>query len=174
MDINQFKSKLQFGGARSNLFRVIMSFPVLAEQGGETEELSFLCKAAQIPGSTVGLIEVPFLGRQFKVAGDRTFEDWTITVLNDNDFLIRNAFERWMNLINSHESNVGFVEPQNYMTNATVEQLNRKHEVVKVYRFVDMFPQVIEPIELSMDSADEIEEWTATMSYQYWTSDTTT
>lgn len=174
MNINSFKAKLQQGGARPNLYRVFMTFPTLAETGSETEEMTFMCKAAQIPGSTQGLIEVPFMGRTFKVAGDKTFEDWTVTIINDNDFLIRNAFERWTNLIQSHEGNIGFTEPQNYFTNARVEQLDRQHNVVKQYTLVDMFPQIVEPIELGYENTDVIEEFNVTMSYQYWTSDTTT
>lgn len=174
MDISQFKSKLQFGGARPNLFRVILTFPSAVSAGGEEEELSFLCKAAQIPAANVGTIEVPFLGRVFKVAGDKTFEEWSITVLNDNDFLLRDAFERWHNLINSHEQNLGVVEPADYMVDARVEQLNRQHEPIKTYTFVDLYPSDIEAIDLSFENTDTIEEFGVTLQYQYWTARTTT
>lgn len=173
MNINEFKSKLQFGGARPNLFRVIMTFPNFATVGGEPEEMSFMCKAAQIPASTKGVIEVPFLGRILKVAGDRTYEEWVVTVLNDNDFLIRNAMERWSDAINSAEGNIGIVNPNDYMTDATVEQLDRSQNVVKTYRFVDIFPSNIEAIDLSFENTDTIEEFGVSFQYQYWTSDTT-
>ena len=174
MNITEFKAKLQFGGARPNLYRVLMSFPTFAGGQQETEEMSFLCKAAQIPAGTVGTIEIPFLGRILKVGGDRTFEEWTLTILNDNDFVIRNAFERWMDAINGHDSNVGLVRPQDYMTDAIVQQLNRNHEVVKEYNFVDLFPSNIDAIDLGFENTDVVEEFAVTVQYQYWTANTTT
>ena len=99
-NINDFKAKLAGGGARPNQFKVTMPFPGYAQVGGEIEDLAFLCRATVIPAMTVGNINVPFRGRQIKIAGDRTFEDWNVTVINDTDFKLRNAFERWQNGIN--------------------------------------------------------------------------
>ena len=100
-NINDFKAKLAGGGARANQFKVTMPFPGYSQVGGEIEELAFLCKITQLPAMTVGPITVPFRGRQIKIAGDRTYADWTISVLNDTNFKLRNAFERWSNGINN-------------------------------------------------------------------------
>lgn len=174
MRIDDFKAKLQGGGARPNLFRIILPFPTYAVVGGETSELSFLCKGAQLPAATIGVIEVPWRGRQVKIAGDRTFEEWTITVINDTDFLIKNAFERWSNQINEHLENTGLINPTDYESSAVIEQLDRNENVLKRYSMVGMWPSEVSSIEVSMDSTDEIEEFTVTLQYQYWTSDTTT
>ena len=99
-NINEFKSRLRGGGARANQFKVTLPFPGYASVGGETSDLAFLCSATGIPGQTVGQVAIPFRGRVLNIAGDRTFEPWTITVLNDTDFKLYRAFERWMNGIN--------------------------------------------------------------------------
>ena len=104
-NINDFKAKLAGGGARANQFKATMPFPGYAQVGGEIEELAFLCKATQLPGMVITAIEIPFRGRKIKVAGDRTIEAWQITVLNDTNFKLRNAFERWMNGINNMTDN---------------------------------------------------------------------
>jgi hypothetical protein len=110
--VDDFKAKLKGGGARPNLFRAIVNFPGYA--GGDVELTSFMCKAAQLPASIMNVIEVPFRGRQLKLAGDRTFEPWEITILNDTDFTVRNAMERWMNGMNAHSENVGLTNPVDY------------------------------------------------------------
>src|SRR6056300_1630782 len=120
LGVDDFKSKLRGGGAHPNLFKATVNFPGYA--GGDVELTSFLCKAAQLPASVMNVIEVPFRGRQLKIAGDRTFETWTVTILNDTDFAIRDAMERWMNGINSHNANTGFNDPAEYQTDLSVEQ----------------------------------------------------
>ena len=104
-NINDFKSKLKGGGARANQFRVVMPFPGFASLGGETENMSFLCHSTSLPGMTIGEVPIPFRGRELYVAGDRTFATWATTILNDNDFSIRKAYERWMNGINNMSDN---------------------------------------------------------------------
>lgn len=174
MDINEFKSKLQGGGARSNLYQVILPFPAFATQGGESEELKFMCRATSLPASRVGEVNVPFLGRVVKFAGDRgAFDNWGISVINDTDFLIKDAFERWLNAINGHVSNTGIVNPSEYMVDGIVHQLDRQHEVIKEYKFEDIFPLDVSPIELAWDSNDNIEEFSVTLAVNYWTSNTT-
>lgn len=173
MNISDFKSKLQFGGARPNLFRIIMTFPSLLSTATTSEEMAFLCKAAQLPSSSVGVIPVPFMGREFKVAGDRTYEEWNVTVYNDNDFLIRDTMERWMDKINSARGNIGLVAPSGYMVDAFVQQLDRQQNIRKQYRFVDMFPSSVEAIDLNMENTNVIEEFSVTFQYQYWESNTT-
>lgn len=175
MNIDQFKSRMQFGGARPNFFQVELAFPTLVPVGNEvTREASFLAKGAQLPGVTTEIVELPFRGRTMKLAGDKVFEEWTVTILNDNDFLIRDALEQWSNLMQSHQLNTGPAGPIEYMADLKVHQLDRKHNKIKTYTFIDAFPTVIAPIELSYDSTNEIEEMEITFEYQYWTSNTTT
>ena len=123
-NINDFKAVLKGGGARGNQFSVTMPFPGFAAVGGETRTMSFLCKATNMPGMTLGEVLVPFRGRQMFIAGDRTFEAWTTTVFNDTDFLLRNAFERWMNGINALSDNSGLENPSDYQVDAFVDQLD--------------------------------------------------
>jgi len=190
--ITQFKNRLSGGGARPNLFEVnFPSFPAGINQQYESgtawdanlkKNFRFMCKAAQLPGSSIPVVSVPFRGRTLKVAGDRTFEDWTITVLNDEDFTLRTAFEKWGNAIAKLDDGTGIAKPGAYMTNASVKQLGRGIDlnntnnnegkgdemiVLRNYTFVDLFPTEISPIELSYDSSDTIEEFTVTFAYQY-------
>lgn len=172
MLIDVFKANLLGGGARPNLFRATINFP---QTGGNSVNTSFLCKAANLPGSTIGGISVPFRGRTMNVAGDRTFESWTITVINDTDFAIRDSFERWMNLMNSHVGNVGFTNtPLLYKQDLQVDQLDKLGATIKTYNFVGAFPNAISAIDLSYDTTDTIEEFTVEFQIDYWTSRTTT
>lgn len=172
--VDDFKGKLTGGGARPNLFDVNVNFPpYVSELGGNiTETTNFLCKAAQLPGSTMGMIPVPFRGRQIKVAGDRVFEPWTLTIINDTDFAIRDAFERWMNGINGHESNTGLTNPVSYQSDMDVRQLDKNGEVIKTYRIRGAFPVNVSPIDLAYDNNDAVEEFTVTLEFQYWASNT--
>ena len=169
--VDDFKAKLKGGGARPNLFRAIVNFPAYA--GGDAELTSFMCKAAQLPASTVPAVEVPFRGRQLKIAGDRTFEDWTVTVINDTGFEVRDAMERWMNGINGHSANTGFTNPVLYQADLIVEQLDKNGDVLKTYNFRGCFPNSIGQIDLSYESNDAIEEFEVAFSIQYWESNTT-
>lgn len=171
LGVDDFKSKLVGGGARANLFKVTCNFPAYA--GGNTELASFMIKGAALPASTIAEISVPFRGRKLKIAGDRTFDTWTITVLNDTKMEIRNAFERWMNGINSHATNVGRANPRDYQTDMTVEQLDKSGNVTKKYTIRGSFPTAVAQIDLSYDTNDAIEEFTVELQYQYWESNTT-
>ena len=174
-NINDFKAKLAGGGARANQFKVTMPFPGYAQVGGEIEDLAFLCRATTIPSMDIATIPVPFRGRQLKVAGDRIFEDWTITVMNDNNFAIRNAFESWMNQINQHVGGTTSLGTniQAYIQDWRVEQLDKNNDVQKTYTFRGCFPVQVDPIDMSFDATDTIEEFSCTIAYQYWTSNTT-
>ena len=169
--IDSLKGKLQGGGARANLFKATINFPGYA--GGNSELTSFLCKGAQLPGSVVGQIDVPFRGRTLKVAGDRTFENWTVTIINDENFTIRNSFERWMNGINQHKQGEGLINPRDYQSDLFIDQLSRDDSVTKSIKIAGAFPVNIAPIELSYDTVDAIEEFTVEFAYQYWESNTT-
>ena len=183
--LNDFKGRMLGGGARPNLFECEIffpanSFPENVKEVDLSDATRFLIKAAALPASTLGIIDVPFRGRNLKIAGDRTFDPWTITVINERDFNIRTAFERWMNLINKHEDNAGLINPIDYQQNAIVKQLGRaglsgnKPEsakdlpVLKQYKFYGVFPTAISDIALSYDSSDTIEEFTVDLQVQWW------
>ena len=166
--ITDFKSKLTGGGARANLFEVVLQFPdAAAPDSVVLEKARFLVKGANLPASNIQQIEVPFRGRVLKIAGDRTFDSWTVTVLNDTDFAIRSAFERWMNTINRVSDNTGLVNPADYQADAYVYQLDRDGSVLRSYRFYDVFPTQVAPIELSYD-AQGIQEFTVELQVQWW------
>ena len=173
-NINDFKAKLAGGGARANQFKVTMPFPGYAQVGGEIEDLAFLCTTAQIPAMNVGLVNVPFRGRQIKIAGDRTFADWSITVLNDTNFKLRNAFERWQNGINNMSDNEGLSNPVDYQVDAFVDQLDRNGNVIKSYTFRGMFPTTLDDIALDYGTNNAVESFSATHRYQYFETNTTT
>ena len=171
LGVDDFKAKLRGGGARANLFKATINFPAYA--GGDVELTSFMCRAAQLPGSTIESLSVPFRGRILKVSGDRTFEPWEITVLNDTDFTVRDSMERWMNGINGHSANSGLVNPTDYQTDLIIDQLDRDESVIKRYNFRGAFPTAVGGIELQYDQGAEIETFTVSFEYQYWESNTT-
>jgi hypothetical protein len=169
--VNDFKAKLVGGGARPNLFRCEVPFP--AGTGGSQEQASFMIKAAQIPAATQGTIEVPYRGRKFKIPGDRTFETWTVKVINDTTFDLRNAFENWLDIMNPAPSNSGNVAYNTFMSQLRVYQLDKAGNDVKCYTFVDAFPQSVGSIELGYETNDAIEEFDVVFNYQYWLSSST-
>ena len=173
-NINDFKAKLAGGGARSNQFKVTMPFPGYAQVGGETEDLAFLCRSTTLPAMNVGVVEVPFRGRKIYIGGDRTFADWTITVINDTNFKLRNAFERWSNGINNATDGEGLTNPADYQVDAFVDQLDRNGATIKSYTLRGVFPTEIAAIELDYGTNDAIEEFGVTFAYQYFESNTTT
>ena len=173
-NINEFKSRLRGGGARSNQFKVTLPFPGYAAVGGETSDLAFLCKASAIPGQTIPSVSVPFRGRQLKIAGDRTFEDWTITVLNDTDFKLYRAFERWMNGINNMTDNEGIANPADYQVDGFIDQLDRNGSTLKSYTYRGLFPTNLASIPLNYADNDKIEEFDVTFAIQFFETDTTT
>ena len=166
--ITDFKSKLTGGGARANLFEVVLNFPDAAQPDSDTlEKARFLVKGANMPASNIQQIEVPFRGRVLKIAGDRTFDSWTVTVINDTDFAIRSAMERWMNVINRVSDNTGLTDPATYQADAYVMQLDRDGSVLRTYRFYDVFPTQVSPIDLGYD-AQGIQEFTVELQVQWW------
>lgn len=171
LGVDDFKAKLRGGGARPNLFKVTINFPGYA--GGDVELTSFMCEAAQLPGSTLGTIEIPFRGRRVKLAGDRSFEPWTVTIINDTGMEIRNAMERWMNGMNAHSANVGLATPVSYEADLLVDQIDKAGDVVKTYVLRGCFPTNVSPIDLSYASENEVERFTTEFQVQYWESNTT-
>ena len=172
LGVDDFNSPLRGGGARPNLFKETLNFPAYA--GGDVELSSFLCKTAALPVSEMALVTVPFRGRQLKIAGDRTFANWTVTVINDTDFNVRDAMERWMNGMNAHSENVGLTSPVDYEADLIVEQLDKDETVLKRYNFRGCFPTAVSPIDLSYGANDEIERFSVEFQVQYWESVGTT
>lgn len=183
--LDAFKGKMIGGGTRSNLFEVELYFPDDAIPQDTTKDLvsdkaRFLVKAAALPASNISNIAVPFRGRNLKIAGDRTFDPWSITVINDTDFVLRNAFERWMNLINKHEDNAGLTDPTSYQQDLFVRQLGRSTvagtnpvsavqvPILKQYKFFGAFPTLVSAIDLSYENTDAIEEFTVELQYQWY------
>ena len=167
--ITDFKSKMAGGGARPNLFEVELVFPdPIAIENDVKEKSRFLVKAAQLPASNITPIEVNFRGRILKIAGDRTFDTWTVTVINDVDFAIRSAFEKWMNFINKMEDATGAQDPAAYQPDAYVHQLDRDGSTLRTYKFHDVFPTNIAAIDLSYETVDSVEEFTVEFQVQWW------
>ena len=185
--ISQFKANLTGGGVRPNLFEVALNFPSDSDltfmsndpdaspenqeisDEGVADKVPFLVKAANLPASNITPVEVPFRGRILKVAGERTFDTWTVTVLNDTDFKIRTAMEQWMNGISRLANGSGEVNPTDYTKDAMVKQLGRNGDILRSYNFVGLFPTNISEVPLSMDTTDTIEEFTVEFQVLYWT-----
>ena len=187
--ISQFKSKLIGGGVRPNLFEVQVNFPdgvdlgIQNDGGGEFDgdRFRFLCKASSLPASNVGNIDIPFRGRTLKVAGDRTVDDWSVTVINDEDFGHRRAFEAWAQNIAQYGDSAGLTDPSSYMGQATVYQLGRTaastqglnspaqdSNILAQYKFVDIWPTTVDAVDLSYDTGDTIQEFGVTFKVQYY------
>ena len=173
-NINDFKSRLRGGGARANQFKVTLPFPGYAAVGGETSDMAFLCTATSTPASTVAEVPIAFRGRSLYVAGDRTFETWTTTVLNDTDFKIYRAVERWLNGINNMSDNEGIVNPSDYQVDAFVDHLDRNGTTLKSWTFRGLFPTALPGIALNYGTNDAVETFDVTWRYQYFETDTTT
>ena len=179
--IVDFRSRLKGGGARSNLFEVQMAFPNFAQANTETlNDIPFLVKAAEIPASTIGNIPVPFRGRVLPIAGDRTFAPWTVTIINDTNFRLRDVMERWSDGINDIQTAQGATNPEVYQTKATVLQLgrgrdvstkqtaNQKIPILRQYDFVGIYPNDVSAIPLDHGATDTIEEFQVTFNYLYY------
>lgn len=163
-NINEFKSQLTGGGARPSLFQVQIANPIAPFADFK---IPFMVKTAAIPASTTGSYTVPYFGRQVKYAGDRTFEDWPVTIINDEDFAIRNAMEAWSNAINTHDSNFRSL-PQTYKSNAIVTQYGKNGAALRTYVFEGLYPISVDAIALGWDQTDVIEEFGVTFQYDMW------
>lgn len=167
-NINELRSQLVFGGAKNSLFQVQIFNPALSIADLKTP---FMVKATTIPASTLGMVEVPYFGRKVKIAGDRTFEDWSATIINDEDFLIRNAMEQWSATINSHQGNItnfGSASPLQYKSTATVTQFSKTGVPIREYTFNGIYPTSIAAIDMAWETVDAIEEFAVTFAYDWW------
>ena len=175
--ISDFKGALIGGGARPNLFEVELT-TLPAGISWDSTNFSYMCKAATLPASNIANIDIPFRGRIFKVAGDRTIDPWTVTIINDEGFKLRNAFEEWADLIAKLDNNLGATDPEAYMVSGKVYQLGRgstpnsksnsgtANSVLKEYEFFNIWPSTVAAIDLSYDSTDTIEEFTVDFQVQ--------
>ena len=182
-NITNFRDRLVGGGARPNLFEVNIELPDgVIGQADYRDDVRFMVKAAEIPAANVGNIPVPFRGRVLPVAGDRTFDPWTVTIINDSKFNIRDAMEQWSNKINDLQFDVGDISPSNYQTKAEVFQLSRGGKtssasstggetinVLRTYNFEGIYPSVVSSIPLDYGATDSIEEFQVTFNYLFWT-----
>jgi hypothetical protein len=175
-NVNNFRANgLKLGGARPSLFEVTITPPAGVGAPGGVQRIPFLVRAAQLPAMTVDPVEVPYFGRKIKLAGDRTFADWTVTVMNDEDFQLRSLFENWSNKINSIVGNVGSTPPNAYKTTAAVSQFGRTAgsatgpgPLIRQYTFNGLFPTNIDAIALDWDTTNTIETFDVTFSYDWW------
>jgi hypothetical protein len=159
-NIDTFKGQIPGGGARPTLFFVELT-------GAEYSQVPFMAKAASLPASTLGTIELSYFGRKVKVAGDRTYAEWSITIINDEDFTIRNGLENWHAKVNHASSNLRSMT--NYKSDAKVHQYGKTGNKIRTYNFVGLWPSEIGAIELAWDTNDAVEEYTVTLQYDYWT-----
>jgi hypothetical protein len=173
-NINDFKARLSGGGARANQFKVTMPFPGYSAVGGETSDLAFLCQATSLPGQSLGTVAVPFRGRVLNIAGDRTFNPWSVTVMNDTDFKLYRAFERWFNGMNNMTDNEGLTNPVDYQVDIFVDHLDRNGATLKKYTLRGAFPTSLDDIALSYSTNNAVEEFGCSLTYQYFETDTTT
>ena len=175
--ITDFRSRMTGGGARANLFEVEITFPdeLTIVTSTVSDKVPFLVKAAEIPASNLGNIPVPYRGRVLPIAGDRTFDPWTVTVINDTDFLIRDAMEKWSNSINDIQTAQGSINPEVYQRTAQVKQLSREgsapgdpEKVLRIYNFVGIYPNTVSSIPLDFGATDQIEEFQVTFNYLFY------
>jgi hypothetical protein len=170
--VQEFRAQMNFDGARPNLFKCELTFPTLTQGQAAQNKFTFMARAAQLPGSTVNQIPQFYFGRELKFAGNRSFPEWTVTIINDEDFKIRDAFERWMSGMNSHVGNLrnpAFIKGDGgYQQDGFVTQFGKDGTQLKKYKFVGLFPIDVSPIELDWGANDTIEEYAVTFAYQWW------
>lgn len=176
-NINEFRSELKYDGARPNLFNIAVTFPNLVEGSSEaSSSFTFKARSAQLPGTSIGSITLPYFGRDNKIAGDRSFPDWTVSVINDEDFDIRNAIQRWSGIMNSIEGNrrhTDAIHQYKYQADVTVNQYGKDGTIIKKMKLVGAFPVDMSPISLDWGTKDQVEEFSVTFTYQYFTDETT-
>ena len=175
-NIQSFRDRMIGGGARPNMFEVNIDLPdQIGKDKNRDENMRFMIKAAEIPAANIGNIPVPFRGRVLPIAGDRTFDPWTVTIINDTNFKIRDAMEKWSNFINDLQTSQGIINPEDYQTAAFVKQLSREGEanpgpidILREYRFEGIYPNVVSSIPLDYGATDQIEEFQVTFNYLFY------
>lgn len=175
-NVQEFRAQMVGDGARPNLFQCSMSTPFATD--GSDANFSFMCKAASLPGSTVAAVSSYYFGRELKFSGNRIFTEWTVWIINDESFIVRNTFEKWLSALDSHVGNLraqGFLQGDSgYQRDAYVRQYGKTGDVLKLYKFVGCFPVDLSPVELDWGNNNVIEEYTVTLAYQWWENQETT
>jgi hypothetical protein len=171
-NISSFKSNgLIYGGARPSLFEVYITIPTfVAADTGSNTKFRFTARAAQLPAATVGTVDVGYFGRTIKLAGDRTFADWTVTVMNDEDFLVRSMFEKWSNALNKLEANQrqSYNTENDYKATMNVIQYSKDGTVIRAYDIIGAFPSTVDAIDLNWETTNQVETFGVTFAYDYW------
>ena len=177
-NLDEFRANLVGNGARPNLFQIELTFPPSAPDSVASKKLSFLAQSSSIPANSLGYISAFYFGRELKYAGDRRFEAWAIEVINDEDFLIRKAFDKWMNSLNMNHGNLRSplaATNIGYQVDATVNQYSKiGGPSIASYKMVGCFPTGLTPMELAWASVDSLETFQVTLQYQWWEADWTT
>jgi len=177
-DISQFiQNGLIYGGARPSLFQIQVSSGGLENlmplDTSGVAKFSYACQATELPPARIGEIHVPYFGRTIKVAGQQEFDDWTVTVMNDEDFLVREMFEAWDNSINSIQSNVrqSGLNTENYKADFSIYQYGKDGNIIRAYTMIGAWPKTVGPIQLSWDSKNQVETFQVSFAYDYWLPD---
>jgi len=171
-NVNEFISRgLEYGGARPSLFEVQMGQPPgIQFDADSVQKLSFMCQAAQLPAASMSSIEIPYFGRKIKVAGERSFDNWTLSIMNDEDFKVRSLFEKWSNALNSLETNIrsGGLGAENYKADLDVIQYAKDGEIIRAYTVIGAFPTDVSSIDVNWSSTGTVQTFSATLAYDYW------
>jgi len=171
-NINNFKHNgLVYGGARPALFNVTLSVPAgIGIDNVSVQKFSFVCQSTELPPSTISSVDIPYFGRKIKIAGDRTFADWAVNVMNDEDFAVRSMFEAWSNALNRMVSNVRDpnISQEQYKSDLDVIQYSKDGEIIRAYQIVGAFPTAIGQIALDWNSTNSVEVFSVNFSYDYW------
>ena len=171
-NVNEFISRgLEYGGARPSLFEVQMGQPPgIQFDADSVQKLSFMCQAAQLPAASMSSIEIPYFGRKIKVAGERSFDNWTLSIMNDEDFKVRSLFEKWSNALNSLETNIrgGGLGAENYKSDLDVIQYAKDGEIIRAYTVIGAFPTDVSSIDVNWSSTGTVQTFSATLAYDYW------
>ena len=174
--VQDFRAQMNYDGARPNLFHCRLTFPG-GVGGTAIPQFSFMARASQLPGDTIGVAPQFYFGRELKFAGNRTFAEWTVTVVNDEDYRTRDEFERWMSGINSHVMNrrrPNFIKGDTgYQADGHIEAFGKSGTLIKSYKFVGIFPIDLSPMEMDWGANDTIQEYSVTFAYQWWETRTT-
>ena len=169
-NIDDIRSKMGFGGARPTLFQCIITMPIGIS--GDLTKLQFMARATSIPASNLGLIQIPYFGRKIKLAGDRTFDPWQVTIMNDEDFTVRDSIEKWNNRINTHVANVrdsNLTQENRYKSVGDIIQYGKDGSVLRQYKMHGIFPETVSNIDLDWNANDQIEEFQVVFQYDFFT-----
>jgi uncharacterized protein YlzI (FlbEa/FlbD family) len=167
-NINEIKSQMLFDGARPSLFQVTLQNPA---NSVADVKLPFMCEATALPAANLGEVQVPYFGRVIKLAGTRTYDDWTVTIINDEDFLVRNALEEWSNRLNTFQGNIrafSSASPLLYKSQAQVVQYSKTGVPIRTYQFNGIFPKAIAEVALNWADGNAIERFQVTFAVDYW------